>query len=186
MSMLARLERENLLTKDSEIKNLGLIMALFMTFGLLSRSYGLLERSTSESLGPAKDKLKWKPHEFNNQILAYARKHDIELVGPCDIEGAVVQAKANAPLPVPESNNTARADPFNFAKALTKYKKERGGITAMLAQGNGSSSSPIGGDNLDITTWSSAARKKKSFNNKDPLGKRELDALKEGMVMALA
>lgn len=44
---------------------------------------------------------------------------------------------------------------------------------------------PIGGDTLDITTWTSEERKRKSFDKKDPLGKAEIDAIKNGLVMSL-
>jgi hypothetical protein len=43
----------------------------------------------------------------------------------------------------------------------------------------------IGGDSLDITTWTSAERKKKAYDKKDPLGK-EIDAIKEGLILDLA
>ncbi len=182
--MLARLEREKLLSKDSEIPNLGLIMALFMVFGNGGRDYGLSEDSKQEALGPAKDKKKWEPHAFDSHILAYAHKYDIDLVGPHRIDKAVTEADDDVDLPVLESNSTAQSDPFGFAKALKKYKSDYGGITAFLAQ-NKNPAVPIGGDNLDITTWTSAKRKSKAYNKKDPLGKRELDALKQGMVLSL-
>ena len=182
--MLARLEREKLLSKDSEIPNLGLIMALFMVFGHGGRDSGLMEESKREALGPAKDKKKWEPHAFDSHILAYARKYDIDLVGPHRINKAVADADGDVDLPVLESNSTAKSDPFGFAKALKKYKSDHGGITAFLAQTQ-NSTAPIGGDNLDITTWTSAKRKSKAFNKKDPLGKKELDALKQGMVLTL-
>jgi hypothetical protein len=182
LSMLATLERENLLAKDSEIKSLGMIMAVFMTLPNDSRPYGLLEESKQESIGPAKDKKKWNPHSFDNQILAYARKYDIDLVGPHDIAIAISEADGNADLPVPASN-TGKADPFNFTKGLKAYKSQCGGITGFLAGKKAKTS--IGGDALDITTWTSAERKRKSFDKKDPLGKKELDAIKNGMVMSL-
>ncbi|KAK4242861.1 hypothetical protein C8A03DRAFT_28860 [Achaetomium macrosporum] len=186
MSMLALLEREKLLAKDSEIKNLGLIMALFMSWARDSRPYGLLEESKQESLGPAKDKKKWEPHAFDSLVLAYARKYGIDLVGPYDIGKAIKEAQGDADLPDPASN-TGNADPFSFAKELKKYKKERGGVTAFLAGAAGSRAKvPIGGDSLDITTWTSAERKRKSFDKKDPLGKKEIDAIKEGLILDVA
>ncbi|KAK4119562.1 hypothetical protein N657DRAFT_581472 [Parathielavia appendiculata] len=184
MSMLAQLEGKKLLTKDSEIINLGLVMALFMDFARGARDYGLLEDSNEESLGPAKDKKKWEPHAFDNQILTYARKYDISLVGPHDIKKTIDAADGDVDLPA-EKSVTGKADPFGFTKSLKKYKSDRGGITAFLA-GNKSSKTPIGGDHLDITTWSSAKRKSKAFDKKDPLGKKEIDALKEGLVLSVA
>ncbi|KAK4151206.1 hypothetical protein C8A00DRAFT_45544 [Chaetomidium leptoderma] len=184
MSMLAQLEREKLLSRDSEIKNLGLIMAQFMDFARGSRDYGLLEESKKEALGPAKDKKKWEPHAFDNQILAYARKYGIDLVGPSNIDKIVGDANADVDLPAPESN-TGKADPFGFAKSLKKYKTEEGGITAFIT-GNNSITTPIGGDSLDITTWTSAKRKSKAFDKKDPISKELMAGIKnEGLVVGI-
>lgn len=182
MSMLARLEREKLLSGDSEIMNLGLIMAAFMDFAHGCRSYGLLEESKKEALGPAKDKKKWEPHAFDNQILAYARKYGIELVGPSNIAIIIGDANANVDLPAPESN-TGKADPFGFTKSLKKYKIEEGGTTAFMV-GNNNIITPIGGDSLDITTWTSAKRKSKAFDKKDPISKELMKGIKnEGLVV---
>lgn len=182
MSMLARLERENLLSGDSEIKNLGLIMAAFMDFAYGSRDYGLLEESKTEALGPAKDKKKWEPHAFDNQILAYARKYGIELVGPDNIERAIGAADADVDLPAPQSN-TGKADPFGFAKSLKKYKNEEGGSTAFMV-GNKNITTPIGGDSLDITTWTSAKRKSRAYDKKDPISKELMRGIKNGLVVS--
>jgi hypothetical protein len=180
--MLARLEREKLLSGDSEIKNLGLIMAAFMDFAHDCRDYGLLEESKTEALGPAKDKKKWEPHAFDNQILAYARKYGIELVGPDNIERIIGDANANVDLPAPQSN-TGKADPFGFSKSLKKYKIEEGGGTAFII-GNDNIMTPIGGDSLDITTWTSAKRKSKAFDKKDPISKELMKGIKnEGLVV---
>jgi hypothetical protein len=183
MSMLAQLERKKLLSKDSPIISLGLVMALFMKFARGARDYGLLGDSEEEPLGQAKDKKKWQPHYFDNYILAYARKYDIKLVGPYNIDEIIADADPDVDLPVEMSSNS-KADPFGFARCLADYIVEFGGSTAFLA-GNKSSRTPIGGDNLDITAWSSAKRKSKAFDKKDPLGKKEIDALKKGLVLSI-
>ncbi|KAK4133942.1 hypothetical protein BT67DRAFT_381493 [Trichocladium antarcticum] len=182
LSMLATLERENLLGKDSPIPNLGLIMAIFMTLPSDLAPYGLLDDSKKEAIGPAKDKKKWQPHTFHHQILAYARKYDIDLVGPHNIADAVAEAEPDADLPAPASN-TGKADPFGFAKGLKAYTNQCGGITGFMV--GKTPRTPIGGDTLDITTWTSDERKRKSFDKKDPLGKAEIDAIKNGLVMSL-
>ncbi|KAK4116051.1 hypothetical protein N656DRAFT_786541 [Canariomyces notabilis] len=158
MSMPATLEREHLLKKDSEIKNLGQIMSLFKDIAIALRNYGILEDSNKEALGPVSDKKSWIPHAYENQIYAYALKYGIELVPVGKGSRATSELKGDSDLPVPESNTGGKADP--------------------------TSKTPIGGDLLDITTWSSSERKAKNFNKKDPLGKKELDALKQGMVMS--
>lgn len=182
MSMLALLERENLLAKNSEIKNLGLIMALFMKVATEYREFGILEDSSKEALGPKAKKKSWKPHAYPDQIAAYARKYDIPLVGPKHVAALIAQAKAGADLPEPAAN-TAAADVFGFVKGLKAYKVNCGGITAFLSRRAKKGTTKIGGDALDITTWTSAERKKYAFDKKDPLGKAELDALKRGDVM---
>jgi hypothetical protein len=186
MSMLATLEREHLLIKDSEIKNLGLIMSLFMDIAVGLRDYGILEDSNKEALGPVSDKKSWIPHAYENQIYAYALKYGIDLVPVRKGSRATSELKGDSDLPVPESNTGGKSDPFNWASALRKYKSERGGTSSWFAQmfTKRTSKTPIGGDLLDITTWSSSERKAKNFNKKDPLGKKELDALKQGMVMS--
>ncbi|KAK3682805.1 hypothetical protein B0T22DRAFT_494444 [Podospora appendiculata] len=174
VATLAHLERENLLSKDSEVKNLGLIMALFLKLPHDYKDYGFFESSRAESIGPAKDKNKWSPHKFVDQVVSYAHKYDIAIAGPKNAAALAAGAKTDAALPLPGSN-TAKADVFGFAKALKSYStKKEGGTTK------------IGGDYLDITTWTSAERKKHSFSKKDPLGKKELDVIKEGLLIGLA
>lgn len=44
----------------------------------------------------------------------------------------------------------------------------------------------IGGDGLDISTWSNAERRHYAFDKKDPLPKDTVKNLKEGLVLILA
>jgi len=85
--MLARLERDNLLSKDPEILNLGTIMAIYVMIPSLFDSG--FETARKEPLGPKPDKKNRHPHEFASHIVAYARKYGIELVGSHDIEDLV-------------------------------------------------------------------------------------------------
>ncbi|KAK4150906.1 hypothetical protein C8A00DRAFT_36482 [Chaetomidium leptoderma] len=181
MSMLARLERERLLARDSAIKNLGLIMALFMDFARKARRMSQLSSSSRQSLLPAKSKKKWAPHAFDDHIFAYARKYDIDLVGPYKIDEILANADGDVDLPAPE-HNTGKADPFNFTRNLKRYKEEQGGITGWMVF-TVNPLTPIGGDCLDITSWTSDARKAKHFDEKDPLTKEQIDALKDGGVL---
>lgn len=197
---LAQFEREGLLPGGPsgagagwEIKNLGMVMGLFLGIPTEMRPYGLLEGSKTESLGPAKDKKKkWRPHEFDRQILAYARRYGIKLVGPPNIEELVGQIE-EGDLPVfRESSDTSNLkgkadDVFGFKAALKKYKAQYGGVGAFFRGPHyDGGERTIGGDALDITTWSSAERKKHSFKKKDPLEKKDLDALKGGLVLTFA
>jgi hypothetical protein len=157
-----------------------------MDFARGARDYGLLEDDKKEVLGQAKDRRKWQPHFFDRYILAYARKYDIKLVGPHNIDEtvSVADVDADVDLPVGVSSNS-KADPFRFKSRLEDYKFEYGGGTAFLA-GNKFPLTPIGGDNLDITAWPSAKRKSKAFNKEDPLGKEERAGLRKGLVLSIS
>ncbi|KAM7189553.1 hypothetical protein V8F20_010092 [Naviculisporaceae sp. PSN 640] len=182
---LAQFERRGLLPQGEdaewEIKNLGMIMGLFLGIPSEMHQYGLLEESLTENVGPLKDKKWWRPHQFDRQILAYAKKYGIRIIGPPNIEEVIERVK-EGDLPV---TNTAKSDVFGFKKALRKYKARYAGVGAFFRglKDNDRRSRMIGGDALDITTWSSAERKKHSFKKKDPLDKKDLDALKEGLVL---
>lgn len=188
LAMLARLEKESLLGKDSEIKNLGLIMGLFMGFASDGKPCGLMEWSDDEeTIKSAKYKKKWNPNSFANHILAYARKYDIDLVSRPDMDKLIDKASEHVDLPVPDPK-TKRADPFGFAKALQNYEANLEGIKDWMTfaiSGRESRHYGIGGDNFDITTWSSAARKEKAFDKKDPLEREQINALKKGLVIYL-
>ncbi|KAL2195168.1 hypothetical protein P885DRAFT_41421 [Corynascus similis CBS 632.67] len=190
MSMLALLDANNLLSKDSEIENLGLIMGLFMCFASTCRDYNIFKKEEKEFLGPPKDRKRWAPDYFDDQILAYSRRRGIALAGPRKLPKIIAGAAANVDveLPVPPGPlGPARWGPFGFAKALRKYKEEFYGITAYFGSFGGGRAketrSAIGGDHLDLTTWTSAERASKTFDGKDPIGRKEMNALKEGRVV---
>jgi hypothetical protein len=109
--------------------------------------------------------------------LAYAKKYQINLQGPSDLDKLVksieeVFNEGDIELPAPS------ADPWKWAAAHKAYVKEH-------SEGPLSKKGKIGGENYDITAMTRAERKKHSFNKKDPLGKKELDAIKNGMIMQL-
>lgn len=183
LSMLARLERDNLLSKDSEILNLGTIMAIYVMIPSLFDSG--FETARKEPLGPKPDKKNWHPHELASHIVAYARKYGIELIGPHDIEDLVSEANSNVDLPVTKSSAGPKADPFGFEKALKAYSTKYKGVTQFLSKRRKAGKTSIGGDALDITTWTSAERKKFSFDGKDPFGAEEIAALKRGDMLSM-
>jgi hypothetical protein len=101
-------------------------------------------------------------------ILGYAERHSIKLPGvPVgDVEGAAEK------LPI----QTAE-DPWNTAKAFRAYEK-------MYGKADGPGFKPaMGGDKYDITTWTSAERRAASLNKRDPFSKREIEALKMGLML---
>ena len=129
--------------------------------------------------------MNWCPDEFPDHIVAYANKYDIKLVGPSDIDELVDNADAEADLPVPASNAGRKADPFSFEKTMKAYCLRHKGVTQFVSKRSKAGKTPIGGDALDITTWTPAERKKFAFDTKDPLSAREIAAVKAGDVMTL-
>ncbi|KAF3313025.1 hypothetical protein TWF173_006407 [Orbilia oligospora] len=178
MTTLALLERDNLLGPDSRIKNLGTIMALWMFAKTVFNDQGCVEahnEEPEESLGPKNDKKKWVNSSFDSLIFAYAKKYNITLSGPRIIDSLIEDceqdmATEDVDLPLPESNNLPKPDPFNFASNLEKYKSDF-------------SPRKVGGDKLDITTFKSTERKGAAFDGRDPLGRSEITSLKEGLVL---
>lgn len=153
LTMLSTLEREGLMKPDSEVKSLGVVMASFIR---------LIAADIGPDFGINGDGL-------DKKLLAYAKKQNIELKGLSDLESELEAPKAEAEtivIPAADANN---GDPWAWQKALAAYKKGYGPT--------------IGGDKLDITTWTSAERKKASFDKKDPLNKKMIDAIKEGLIM---
>jgi hypothetical protein len=184
LSMLAKLESRDLLKPDSEVKDLGVVMALYIKLfseysdGFLGDDFDISEDDLSEDEPPKKKRSKKAfsidLNSFDAYLLAYARKHNVELRGPSNIN-SLVNDLEDIDLPA------AKGDPWGWAAALKDYKLKNG-VPSYAFRGQ---YRKIGGDALDITTWSSAERKKHSFDKKDPLGKKEIEALKEGLIMSL-
>lgn len=192
--MLARLEVEKMLREVSEVKNLGFIMALYMKLASDLRSSDLLQeededdddddeeeevpttKKTKKNRGQD-NPFKFNPAQFDDYVVAYANKYGIPLQGLDDIDDIAAECDGTVELPVATKE---APDPWGFSGALLKYTQDHG--TAQPGKGK---KAQIGGDRMDITTWSSAERKSYSFSDKDPLGKKEIEAIKQGMVMQL-
>lgn len=172
--MLARLEAQNLLTEGSVVKNLGLIMSLYIKLPESLRAGSVLEDDQTETLTKP-SRFTWKPTRFDDYIHAYANKHGITLYGINDIDELTAELDTNAALPAATGDEA-----WGWTNAFKTYAKKYpsqpfiGGGKAM-----------VGGDGLDITSWTSATRKKHSFSKKDPFSKKDLDALKEGLVLQM-
>ncbi|PLB44596.1 hypothetical protein P170DRAFT_367737 [Aspergillus steynii IBT 23096] len=162
LTMLATLEARDLLKPDSEIKNLGVVMAIYMKYINCELNDG------SNDTDP-----KFKFSQAHGNILAYAKKHGIALRGPAGTDELVEELQDEQD----EINVPAKGDdPWNWAGGLKKYEKDH-------AVKNSGHKKAIGGDNMDITTWSVAERKEHSFNGKDCFSKKEIDALKNGLIL---
>lgn len=142
LTMLARLEREQLLQDQSpEVRNLGLIMALFIKLGSDMVEGSLLADDEEETVKKSSPKFKFNPSDFPSHILAYANKFAITLQGLSNIDVLVAELDTDAKLPAISD------DPWAWDTALKAYSK------SYAVKGK------IGGDSLDITSWSSAERK---------------------------
>lgn len=171
LTMLARLERDNHLSDVSEIKNLGFMMACYIKFAAHMRSHSLLEDQDGSK--PKKSKksksarFKFDVNNFDKYILAYASKHGIKIQGPTDIEDKIADLESDVELP--ESG----LDPWDWEAAFKNFSKDY------------AVAKKIGGDSLDITTWTSAQRRSAHFDHKDPLGRDEIKALKKGYCLQI-
>ncbi|KAL1838829.1 hypothetical protein VTJ49DRAFT_2186 [Mycothermus thermophilus] len=173
LAMLARLERDNRLGPDSEVKNLGLIMSLYVAMARQWGQLGFFEDGKEETVELAavdgsSVKYTFNMNDFPDYVLGYAARHSIRLP---DMARPPDDAAEKLPVPTKE-------DPWNTASAFLKYEKMHG-------KTNGYRPPAIGGDKLDITTWSSAQRKSASPTGQDPLSKRELEKLRMGMLLSL-
>lgn len=169
--MLARLEAKNLLSDGSEVKNLGLIMGLYIRLAATMRDGSLLEDNGVEI--NKKPAFTWKPSRFDDYIHAYANKFGITLRGVDNLDEVTAELED---VSVIISDEAA----WGWTDSFKSYSKDYARGSPM-----GGSKAKIGGDQFDITAWSSAERKAHSFNNKDPLTKQDRDALKAGMVLSI-
>lgn len=160
LTMLATLERNSVLKPDSEIKNLGHMMALWLRLSEDPSSiFGVLQESAGT-------------RRLGSIILAYATKYDIPLPNPGDLDPLkkVVLVKANkVKLPAPDAKKN---DPWNWAKALRDY--ERNYTISIL----GFASRQVGGDQLDVSAWTSKRRAMCAFDEKDPITEEVRNSLK--------
>ncbi|KAF6845041.1 hypothetical protein CMUS01_00430 [Colletotrichum musicola] len=167
LAMLARLEREGVLKPDSEVKDLGFVMAGFLKVAESFRDCSLLE-DEDKVRKSKKRPFVFAPARVDSYVAAYAKKHGIKLGGVPKLDELLAEHGD---------------DPWGFGAALEEYKK--GGNSCDCFVPKHSSKSAIGGDSLDITSWTPAERKKASFNKKDPLPKQILDGIKDGLVVGL-
>ncbi|KAJ5788045.1 hypothetical protein N7457_003035 [Penicillium paradoxum] len=102
LTMLATLERNDILKPDSEIKNIGAVMGMFIRFMVDLKDYGI----------------NWPQHE--PKIKAYAAKHDIKIYGlndPCYEE-------PSDEVEIPEATAGAN-DPWGWKQAITKLRENK-------------------------------------------------------------
>lgn len=170
LTALARLERESLL---HEVPSLGAVMSMYIELTTRLHRFDVLQKERK-----IRGAFDYDVRRLGNYVLAYSRKHAIALPGHADV--GLYQEKRRPPeLPTP---TTGSNDPWGFAKAFAKYRAAHSrGMAFHYCGFEG-----IGGDALDITTWTSKKRAAKSLEKKDPLGKDDIDAIKRGWVLQCA
>ncbi|KAI0443179.1 hypothetical protein F4803DRAFT_334690 [Xylaria telfairii] len=164
LAMLAQLDGLSLVGDVTAVKSLGCTMAMYMSLASVMRGYSALD-SDSEDESSAEAGT-FHPDRFEDAILSYANKRAVMLCGPEDIEEVIAKADGDVRLPAKNAK-----DPWGWKAALKKYTKKQG--------------KTMGGDKYDITAWTSAERKESAFDGKDPLKKKDIDALKKGLVMTI-
>lgn len=171
LAMLSRLENMDLLSEGSQVKNLGLVMTLCIKQASDARGMDLLQDEDEDKL--KKPSFKWVPDRCDDYIHAYANKYGIRLHGVDSVEELTADLK-DVSLP-------AKGDHLWDWPAKSKSFKKAAALPNHFGRG-----AVFGGDGHDITSWPSATRAKHSFSKKDPLGKKERDAIKDGMIMSIA
>jgi len=170
--MLAQLDDLGLMGDGTEVKSLGCTMAMYIALAAEMREFGVLGRSRRKYTG----KKALQPDFFDDAVLSYANKRGVTLRGSPNIEELVADLVADVELPQKNAK-----DPWAWKAEFKKYEKMYAGVAPYVK-----ATASIGGDSLDITTWSAAQRKQASFDKKDPIGKASMDAIKKGLVMQLA
>ncbi|KAI9367289.1 hypothetical protein BJX61DRAFT_538185 [Aspergillus egyptiacus] len=169
MAMLGNLESAGFLSPESEVKNLGLIMSMYLRLASELTEYSCLPEYSTTS------RKTFKIDNFNAYIVAYAKKYEIKLKGPSGLDELIEEAEdegSRIKFPAPS------ADPWKFNAAYKANKQELGTIYFVDKE-------EFGGDSFDITAWPSAKRKKYNFEKKDPIDKEGMKAIKEGGVMQM-
>ncbi|KAI1474121.1 hypothetical protein F4774DRAFT_401622 [Daldinia eschscholtzii] len=170
LDMLAKLDDMGLVGDATDVKSLGTIMSIYLVIASEVREVGVLEGEDEDEDDDSVDRKVFRPSEFDEAILSYANRRGVTLQGPKNIDELTANLHGEVYLPKKNAK-----DPWGFTASLKSYEKQ-------YAKGKRHT---IGGDDLDITTWTSSQRKEASYDHKDPLSKREIDALKKGLVMQL-
>ncbi|KAH7111577.1 hypothetical protein EDB81DRAFT_925979 [Dactylonectria macrodidyma] len=112
----------------------------------------------------------------------------------CSLDYRYLQAIAHRlNITIPDTENVSKnieptmpkgngKDPWGWVRSFAQYK--RTSVVPRYAF-RGAHRRKIGGDGLDITTWSSAERKQYNSDDKDPLSQKTIESLKEGLVSVL-
>lgn len=111
------------------------------------------------------------PEGLDTAVVAYAAKHNIQIQGLSDVRSRLESIRESDEEVVLPASDAESTDPWDFNGKFLDYIERN--------------APAVGGDSYDVTTWTCAERKRKSFTGKDPFSKKDRDALKEGMVLQL-
>lgn len=174
--MIARLKAQGPLAEDSEVKNLGLIITLYIRLASDMRSGSLLEKGKKESVDLKKPtRFTWTPSRFDEYLNVYAIKHDIALRGVEDLHRLTAGFDTDLELPIGGETS------WGWTRVWKPYTKRYATVTPCLGFGR----KMVGGNNLDITSWPTGLRKHYHFEEMDPFTQEDMDALEGGMLMQL-
>lgn len=167
LTALALLEHKAQLANDTDIKNLSWVMGLYQEVAKSMQGQGLLDKAPTSNIE------KFHAGDLNLYLQAYAHRCSITLPGVAD-------ASTEAGITMPSMD---AKDPWDWATTFSNYQLvcEPPGYAY-----RGTHRRSIGGDGLDISTWTSAERKRHAFDHKDPLPRGTAKKLKEGLILALA
>lgn len=88
-------------------------------------------------------------------------------------------------LPVLNPGEWWGGDPFGFSRNLANYVGEYDDMTVYLSKRAEKAQATIGGDYLDVTSWTSEERKKHSFRGKDSLVVEAIEAIEKRNVLMM-
>ncbi|KAM7216755.1 hypothetical protein V8F06_007865 [Rhypophila decipiens] len=178
------------LTPWPPVDNLGLIMSLFMKLAADNEGdvYGLrighektpVDESVKLSLADGRTTTyKYSIESFDRIIFMYLKKYAIP---PTDLSGDKdMYCELDDELKQSCPPGGTKEDPFGLNEAVKAYVETYGRQT-----GGPKSKAVMGGDKYDITTMSVKERKAASLTGKDPLSRKEIKNMKEGMVLGWA
>lgn len=157
--------------KDGAIVyNLSWMLSLYLRVADEMRGNSVLDRAATT----VPKTFKYRAGNFDLYLRAFAKHLDVKIHGD-------TQSSHDADEKVRMPKLGGR-DPWGWDKSFLTFKTAQ--ATPDFGLG-GESSATIGGDKLDISGWSSAERKKHSFDNKDPFPKDIAKKLKEGLCLTL-
>ncbi|KAI1871409.1 uncharacterized protein JN550_004403 [Neoarthrinium moseri] len=156
LATLNEIDKASLLKKDSTIKDLGLVMSLYLQWSNGLGDYGI---DGEENIGWRKD------------VVAYAKKARVDLeANGCFGIGKVVKLLDEEHDGIEPLPGAAKADRWGWKKTLTAYTKSYG------------KRGKIGGEQFNIMKMSRKERASHAFDKKDPLAQFSEKDLREGNV----